>query len=240
MKSSISHVFAFVLMLTIFFFIAFISFEVSISNKVILFNLDRINYYDYAYGSINKNIKEYVVNDDLLDDYNKYITKDMIKEDVTKLINGEEVNHYLDFYDIVEKHDDNPDIDDLYAKNINKIYNNNIFPSKEFSYINKIKTKLDMIPIILIFVAIIVTLSVVLKYMNDKKKYINISIIGSFILLVIPFIFRLFIRRVLYGNVYYTAFIKSIIDTNLVMYIIIVLVIVVGLIIKEKISKKKA
>ena len=240
MKSSISHVFAFILMITIFFFIAFISLEISISNKVLLFNLDRTNYYEYAYGSINKNIKEYVVNDDLLKDYNNYITKDMIKKDVAKLINGEEVNHYLEFYDIVEKYDDNPDIDDLYAKNINKIYNNNIFPSKEFSYVNKIKSKLDIIPITLIFIAVIVTLSVVLKYMNDKKKYINISIIGSFILLAIPFIFRLFIRRILYGNVYYTAFIKSIIDTNLVMYLILGLIIIIGLIIKEKFSKKKA
>jgi hypothetical protein len=87
-------------------------------------------------------------------------------------------------------------------------------------------------------IAIIVTLSVVLKYMNDKKKYINISIIGSFILLAIPFIFRLFIRRIYYGNSYYTSFIKSIIDTNLVMYALIGIIIIIGLLIKEKFSKK--
>ena len=238
MKSSISHAFAFILMITIFLFVAFISFEVSIRNKVILYNLDRINYYDKAYDNINKNIKEYVVNDNLLNDYKNYITKEMIKKDVSKLVNGEKVDHYLEVYNIVEKYDDNPDIDDLYAKNINKIYNNNIFPSKEFSYINKIKTKLDIIPIALIFIAIIVTLSVVLKYMNDKKKYINISIIGSFILLAIPFIFRLFIRRIYYGNSYYTSFIKSIIDTNLVMYALIGIIIIIGLIINGKFSKK--
>ena len=90
MKSSISHVFAFVLMLTIFFFIAFISFEVSVSNKVLLFNLDRINYYEYAYGSINKNIKEYVVNDDLLnalgEEFKNYYESNVEYDDANRTI----------------------------------------------------------------------------------------------------------------------------------------------------------
>ena len=59
------------------------------------------------------------------------------------------------------------------------IYNNNIFPSKEFSYINKIKTKLDIIPITLIFIAIIGVILFFFKKYKDKVAIVNPNILKS-------------------------------------------------------------
>ena len=239
MKSKISHVFSFIIMATTFLLIIYLGFEFSIRNRVIQYNLDKIIYYDRAYDNIDKKLKEYIVNDDVRKEYMDYISKEMIKEDIYNIINKKEVDHYLDFYKIIEKYDDNPDIDDLYARNINDIYKSNIFPTKEYNMISKFKLSDDFIPVLFMFIAILITLSVVLKKMNKKKKYLSISFTGVFILFLFLFLGRIYINNFYYSNSYFTMFLKSIIDTNLAFYVGIILIFIVILIVRELIVDKK-
>lgn len=238
MKSSISHILSFITMISLFFLILFIAFEISVNKGIIKYNLNRIDYYNKATDNIKIKVKEYVVNDDVLNKYLEYINKDLIKEDVDKLLNDKKVDHYLDFYKLIEEFDDNPDIDDLYAKNINSIYQKNIFPTKEYNLILKYKQKLDFVPILIMLLSISISLSVLLKYMYKKKTYLDISFLGVFILLSLLFFIRIYLNKFTYGTTYYTSFIKGIIDTNMVIYAIIIGLFIIYLVLSNIIKNK--
>ena len=224
-------------MISLFFLILFIAFEISVNKGIIKYNLNRIDYYYKATENIKSKVKEYIVNDDILNKYLEYINKDLVKEDVEKLLSDKKVDHYLDFYKIIEEFDDNPDIDDLYAKNINNIYQKNIFPTKEYNLIFKYKQKLDFVPILIMLLSISISLSVLLKYMYKKKTYLDISFLGVFILLSLLFFVRIYLNKFTYGTTYYTSFIKSIIDTNMIVYVVFIGLFIIILVLSNVLKK---
>ena len=157
--------------------------------------------------NIKKEISDYVVNEDVLKDYLDSINKDMIIKDIDILINKGEVDHTDKFYKIIEKYDSNKEICDLYSKNVNSIYKNNLFPSKEFGIINVFKLRQDFIPFFIIFIALLMTMSVILKCISNKRKYFDIAIMGTGILTSMLILIRHYLKGLYYTNDYFTLFI---------------------------------
>ena len=221
MKTKISYLLSFAIMVVLFILILYLGFELSIRSTIVKKNLNSINFYDKAYENIKKEISDYVVNEDVLKDYLDSINKDMIIKDIDILINKGEVDHTDKFYKIIEKYDSNKEICELYSKNVNSIYKNNLFPSKEFGIINVFKLRQDFIPFFIIFIALLMTMSVILKCISNKKKYFDIAIMGTGILTSMLILIRHYLKGLYYTNDYFTLFIRKIIDTNVVIDIII-------------------
>ena len=239
MKDKISYVLSFAIMIVLFLLIIYVGFEISIRSSIVKHNLESINFYDKAYEKINNEIKNYVVNEDILKDYLDYINKDMIIKDIGILIDRKEIDHKEDFYKIISKYDSNKEICELYSSNINNIYKNNLFPSREFGIISIFKLRQDFIPFFIIFMVLLSTMSVILKSISNKKQFIDVSLIGTSIMIFMLLIVRHYLKGFYYTNDYFTLFIKKIIDTNVYIDIIILFIILFTIMVIRKLSRKR-
>lgn len=244
MRTSISHFISFITMVVISVFICFIFIEISFRDRIIIRNLDSINYYQDAYDNIILKIEQNIINEDIKEDYKDYITLEIIKKDIKSIINRQyKVSHYNDFYNIISKYTTDTDISKKYAIMVDDIYANNIFPISEYKIINRvyIKTRNCLI-YSLVFLSIIMILELALYIINNNLKYNKITILSSSILLIFPFIFLNIsqtFRHFVYTNSYYTNFFVKIIN-NIVNSLFIIGLIIVLVIFVLKLSNKKS
>jgi len=222
MKSSVSHFLAFTLMLTLSFVVVLFFSQKQLTQKQIIKNINTINYYENAYNNITNKVDDYIVNQEVKELYNKYITIDIIKDDVNIILNSiysnknVKVSRYDEFYKIINDYNDDKKIDEIYADGINEIYSQNIFPIKEFSLINKLYLDSnDSLFLIVVALGIVVLLSIALFIINRNFKYHRISILSTCVILIMPFVFLEgfgIFKDFLYTNKYYTDFILVIIN----------------------------
>ena len=239
MKDKISYVLSFAIMVVLFLLILYVGFELSIRSSLVKHNLESINYYDKAFDNIKEEISNYIVNEDILKDYLDFINKDMIKNDINDLINKKEIDHKDDFYKIINKYDSSKEICELYSSNINDIYKNNLFPSREFGIISIFKLRQDFIPFLIIFIVLLTTMCVILKAINNKRLFIDVSLMGTSIMIFMLLIVRHYLKGLYYTNDYFTLFIKKIIDSNVIIDILLLLLIILAIIVVRKLSRSK-
>jgi len=240
MSKIVSYLISFIVMILLFLVIIYVGFELSIRSTVVKMNLDGSNYYELAEKGIKDRIKDYVVNEDILKDYLNIINQDMIKKDIDLVISKKDFDHYDEFYDVIKKYDDSKEVCELYAKNINKIYRSNIFPVMEFSILNSLKLQTDFIPFLLIFIVLLSTSIVILKCITNKRLFLDVSMIGTGILMVLLLVLRYYLKGLYYTNDYFTIFIKRIIDTNVITDIALFLLLFLCLVIFRIIVKKRS
>ena len=238
MKNKLSYLLSFAIMIVLFLLIVYVGFEISIRSVIVKHNIESVDYYDKAYENIRKEISNYVVNEDILKDYLGFIDKEMIIEDVNLLIKRNIVDHKEDFYKIISLYDTNEEICELYANSINNIYKNNLFPSKEYGLINVLKLRQDFIPFFVIFIVLLSTMNAILKCITDKKRFIDIALIGTSIMVFMLLIVRHYLKGLYYVNDYFTLLIKKIIDTNVYIDIFILVIILLAIMTYRKLSSK--
>ena len=245
MKNSISHIISFISMILITFYALFIIVEIGIRRSVLIDKLDETDYYESAYENIILNLDKSITNEDIRNEYKKYITIDMIKRDIIGIIIERNISHYDNFYKLVSKYSADKEVCSKNASIINNIYLNNIFPTKEYKLINKIyiKTKC-LILYIGVLTSTVLILQLGLYIINKNFKYNKISLLSSAILNIFPFIFvniTGILNNVVYVNSYYTKFLFSIFDSTIrylfVIGFIIILMYLVSSVIKKE-SKK--
>lgn len=248
MKTSISHLLNFILMIILYFTILFSVYEVSISKKNII-KLLNDNYYNNSYNNIMSEIDNYIVNNEVLELYNKYLSKEMVKEDINIIINNiyqknNQLSKYNDFYKIINSYTDDTEICDIYATNINNIYLKNIFPISELTLINKTYIgNTSSLFISIILSSIVVILSVILFLINKNFKYYKISLLSVSMLLLIPkMLVSTLFSNFQYTNQYFTHLLLKIINSIVNILSIIGLITIILLIfnyLKRLVKNKK-
>ena len=248
MKTSISHTLNFILMIILYFTIFFSVYEVSISKKNIIKLLDD-NYYNDSYNNIIKKIDNYIVNHEVLELYNKYRSKEMIREDINIIINNiyqknNQLSKYDEFYKIINSYTNDTEISNIYATNINNIYLKNILPISELTSINKTYIgNTSSLFISIILSSIIVILSVILFLINKNFKYYKISLLSVSMLLLIPkMLVSTLFSNFQYTNQYFTHLLLKIINSIVNILSIIGLITIILLIfnyLKRLVKNKK-
>ena len=248
MKTSISHLLNFILMIILYFTILFSVYEVSISKKNII-KLLNDNYYNNSYNNIISEIDNYIVNNEVLELYNKYLSKEMVKEDINIIINNiyqknNQLSKYNDFYKIINSYTDDTEICDIYANNINNIYIKNILPISEVTLINKTYIgRTSSLFISIILSSIVVILSVILFLINKNFKYYKISLLSVSMLLLIPkMLVSTLFSNFQYTNQYFTHLLLKIINSIVNILSIIGLITIILLIfnyLKRLVKNKK-
>lgn len=248
MKTSISHLLNFILMIILYFTILFSVYEVSISKKNII-KLLNDNYYNNSYNNIISEIDNYIVNNEVLELYNKYLSKEMVKEDINIIINNiyqknNQLSKYNDFYKIINSYTDDTEICDIYANNINNIYIKNILPISELTLINKTYIgRTSSLFISIILSSIVVILSVILFLINKNFKYYKISLLSVSMLLLIPkMLVSTLFSNFQYTNQYFTHLLLKIINSIVNILSIIGLITIILLIfnyLKRLVKNKK-
>ena len=247
MKSSISHVLAFILMILIVFASTFISLRVSFNSKNVIRVLEKNNYYEESYSKIYKEIDDYVINDELNGLYKKYVTKELVKKDINSIINNfyskkeSQINRYDDFYEIFINYNSDSEIAKVYAGEINDIYVRNIFPTSEFNLLNKVYFgSLDFLFGLIIDIVGILLISAVLAIINKNFKYHTYALSGySIFVIVISVLIKIIFRDFMYTNEYFTKFLMGIISNIFIYQIVVAFIIIACLFILKKITKLK-
>lgn len=250
MKNSISHVLSFVLMTLLVVVTVLLIFQKELRGRYIRKTLEDINYYELAYENIITGVEDYIVNDEVREMYVDYITIDLVKSDINKILGNiyqdedTKFSRYNDFYKIINSYNDDPNIDDKYASGINNIYVKNIFPIYEFNFIHKLhiaNVNVLFVALLLLVIALFVFLALFLINKNFKYHIIGIMGYGTILLLpkIIIKVFKIF-DSFLYTNPYYTKFLLAIMNniTNSLL-IIGLLVILLTIIYKILIRKRK-
>lgn len=224
MKNSLSHILAFCLMILAVITFLLISFQIELRFSVIKKNLQKNDYYYEAYDNILSKSTDYIINDEVLEIYKNYLNVGIIKEDVNKTINNivsdnkEVVSRYSDFYEMMINYCKDDVISKKYALELDKIYINNLFPTKELKSIKELyipSTNLLLFTMALLLIFLIV--AVVLFFINKNFKFHVISLLTTSILLMLPLIFiKVFniFENFLYTNTYYTEFLISIVNNS--------------------------
>ena len=176
MKNSISHILNFILTVLVVLLTVFIAFQISTSKKSIKKILENNYYYDEAHENINNKISNFIINSDILEIYRNYINQDLIKEDLEKYIESDykyNINHYDEFYNLVQEYIKDSSISKEYAKNINDIYVKNIFPVKEFELVNKVRFNIENTAFIaMCFLSIFIIISMFILLLNSTFKFV--------------------------------------------------------------------
>ena len=239
MKKIISHLITFLLFIFISLLIFFNIFEYFISSKTITKTLDNINYYERVQDNIYNNIKYFVTLDEIYELFVNNISVDDIKNDISRLKlsiynNREfEVNKYDLFYELMYKYSSDEEISEAYAKNIAKIYTNNLFPEYPFQIISKLSlSSISVLYIsIILFISIILS-NVILFLLNKNFYYQKISLLSSAIFLTLPFIavnvFQIF-KDFFFTNTYFSnllvTMVENILRTSFVLGLLIIFLI---------------
>ena len=238
MKKIFSNLVAFLLMGLLIIIIIFNVFEISI--KKTNNYLNKSNYLDMVYENIEDKISEYVYNDELLDDYISFFNKKLIKEDINNLINNKEINHNNSLNMIINKYTDNQDIINTYTSNIQNIYINNIFPTKEYKIIsNYVYTLEDIILINFIIISIIIVIFTILYFLNNNFYYHIVSVNAiSYLLIILSIIIKILFNKFNYINEYYTSYFKYIINFNAYTYLgTAIFIIVITVLLIKRVNK---
>lgn len=249
MKSRISYVLAFLLMVIIVLIVVLFFGEVSIRQKNVSRVLNKVDYYDKAYDNIINKIDDFVINEDIKNDYVAYVDKNLVKKDINAILLksflGEDVNvsHYDDFKGIISKYTKDDVITDKYASYINDIYVKNLFPTKIYNFVLHFYIKTTIVVYLFIILSVLFLLiSLVLFILNRNIKYHILSLLSSGICLILPScvinisgIFKDFI----YTNSYFTSFLLNIVYDALNSYLVLGTIFVIGAIFYKMFEKKK-
>lgn len=245
MRKVLLSLLSFILMVILSISCMFIIYEINVSKKSVLKQMDNIQYYQKAYKNIITKVSDYVINEELENEYKKIITIDRVKVDILKSINNvyddtkynvsikEELNEVIKKYDIKDSN-----IIKTHTDGINEIYVNNLFLTKEFKLIKKYTLDFETLMLIT-YVAIFFLLAITLIL---DKQYLKISLISTSITLVMPMIYlNLFniIKNFQYSNSYYTELILTIIESIYFELGLISIVIIIFIILYKLLNLKK-
>lgn len=247
MKNSISHLLAFILMIILSVTIFFVLGEKELRASVITDKLENDNYYYKIYGTILSKIDDYVVNTEVMELYKDYLSVAMIKDDINKSINNAydennlKVSRYNDFYKIINNYSKDSTISKKYAEGIDKIYSNNLFPTRELTLIHKFYVpSTEVLFILVVSLLICLGLWFILFLINNNFKFHIISLLSTSIILILPNIFIKFFGvfdNFVYTNEYYTDVLISIVNDTIASSCLVGLVIIVLLIAYKAIKK---
>lgn len=222
MKNSISHILSFCLMLIILISIFFTLFQIELRTSIIKKNLNKNDYYYDVYDNFLVKLEDYIINEEVLNIYKEYLNIGIIKKDVNKIVKNitvnknNEISRYNDFYNVMLSYCDDDIISKKYALELDKIYINNLFPTKEFKLIYKLHTTSNNLLLFDMTTALIILIiSVILFIINRNFKFHIISLISSTIILILPNIFlKLFniFENFIYTNNHYTKILISVIE----------------------------
>ena len=218
MRASISHIITFITIVLIVFLIFFLDLQFNIRNTILINDLERINYIDDAYNNILKKIDQNIVNDDIKEKYKNYITKDMINNDLSKIIISKDFNigHLNEFYKIIREYTNDDIICSKYSSIINNVYVKNIFPINEYKLISIIYIKIDSLIIYsFIIINIIVILELFLYILNRNLYFNSITILSSGLIIILLKLFlsmTSLLKTFIYTNSYYTKFLLKVIN----------------------------
>lgn len=244
MKSIISNVISFISMLLIIFVVSFVLIQISFRDRFLIKSLSNINYYKQAHNNIIQKLNYEIVNEEIKLEYEKYITIDMIKKDIRRIISSKDgISRYKDFYDIIEKHTTDIEICKKYASNVNDVYTNNLFPLREYKIINKLYIKTnECIMYTSVLISIIVVFELLLLIINNSLKYNKVALLASGILFTIPFLF-IWISGIfnsfIYTNKYYTKFLIGLVGNIKNSLFLVGLIIIITLCIIELFNRKR-
>ena len=246
MKSSITNFISFIIMSVFVCILAFISYEISIREKVLLKRMDNCDYYDRAYKNIDSKLDDFIINEDIKRSYSDYITKDLVTKDINLLISQSyekkpSISRYNDFYKIIEKYTQDDDVKKVYSNKINDIYSSNLVPTQELSLINIFyMSTSSVIFIVISFMTLCIGLVFLLFFINKNLNFIKPILVGVSVLCVIPFVVKLLglFNGFIYTNVYYTDFLLGIIDGIVNVMFIISIVITFILTVKHFVDTK--
>ena len=236
MKKIISYLLSFILFVLMLFIIVFNVLEFSISKEKTISYISNSNYLQKASLNIQNRLNEFIINEDLANNYIKYLNKDLMKKDIIRLINNEEINHNENLFELIKTYTDDKEIINSYTKQVSNIYKNNLFPIYEYKIINNYSFSIDKITLInAIIISIILILFTTLYLINKDFNYHKISLLSLSLLLILGSIFmKIIFHNFGYVNNYYTDYFLSILNINIIIDIVIGLVISIILIIKDK------
>lgn len=217
MKKVINNIISFGVMCFLSFIIVFVSYQFNIRRSIILRRLENIDYYEKTYQNINTKIENFIINDEIKKDYKTFISKEIISNDIKRIVSGMygknvNISRYDDFYNIIKKYSSDKDICSAYSKNINNIYVNNLFPKAEMNIITKLYLGNESFTFITICLSTLCLIFVLTLFLiNRNFKYFIPSLVGSFVICVVPQLFITFgfFNNFIYTNKYYTDFLYS-------------------------------
>ncbi len=245
MKNSISHVLSFTLMILLILISTFVCIKLSFGEKRVIKNLEKSEYYEKSYSNIINEIDNYIINDEVNTSYKEYITKDLVKEDINTIITNfylkkeSKINRYDDFYNIISKYTKDSEIANIYSKDINDIYVNNLFPVSEFNLLNKLYFgSLDLLFGLIVSILILLFISVALLFINKSFKYHRYALSGySIFIILVNILIKIIFRNFLYTNEYFTKFLVSLVS-HIFSYQLIIAIILIIIIFITKNKKK--
>jgi len=224
MKNSISHVLTFILMIIFSVIIFFVAGEKELRSSVIVNRLEKENYYYKIYGTILSKVDDYVANEEVMQLYKDYLSIDLVKNDVNKIIRNIyankslNVSRYDDFYHIINEYSKDSTISKKYAEGINQIYMNNLFPTREMTLIHELYVPTtDVIFILIVALFLCLFISLLLFVLNKNSKFHIIAMLSSSIIFILPNIFIKFFGifdNFVYTNEYFTDVLISIINNT--------------------------
>lgn len=246
-KNSINNLLAFILMSILAMLLVFMIFENNLSLNRVIKNMNNTNYYNKVYNNLIEKINDFIILEDVQEQYKDYVKIDLIKEDINKIVKGiydenyYKVNRYDDFYNIMFEYSKDEEVSEKYAHEINNIYKANLFPVMPFKLINKLYLKNNIQFVIIITLSLLILfLGYILYIINKSYKYVVTSFLGMSILIILPNIFlKLFkvFDGFIYTNEYFTNIILKIIyntfNTLTIIGIVNILIIFVLWLIKE-------
>lgn len=220
MKSSISHILSFIIMILLIVISTFISIKLSFGEKRVIKILENTEYYEKSYSNIYKEIDNYVINDEVNASYKKYITKDLVTKDINNIIRNfylkkeSKINRYDDFYKIISEYTKDNEIANIYSKDINEIYVKNLFPVDEFNLLNKVYFgSLDLLFGLIVSILILLALSVILLFINKNFVYHRYALSGySIFIILINILIKILFKDFLYTNEYFTSFLVTLVS----------------------------
>lgn len=237
MKNSISYILSFILMIIFTLSMFFIIGQKELRSSVIVNRLEKDNYYYKIYGNILSKIDDYVINEDIMKSYKDYLSIDIVKSDIKRVINNIysnkdlEISRYDDFYKIIKGYSNDTVISQKYAEGINKIYRNNLFPTRELTLIHKVYIpSTDVLFYFIVAMLLCLAISIGLFIINGNFKFHTISLLASAIIFILPNIFIKFFGifdNFVYTNEYYTEILLSIVKGTISSSCLLGLVIII-------------
>ena len=233
MKTAINYVLSFIIFALLIIVIVFNVTQFSISKRYVTNYINKSNYSEKVFTNIQGKIDEFIFNKKLQQDYLNFLSKDLIKSDIIKLINNNKIDNDKELSYIIKNYSNDEEIIDNYNKQVNDIYQNNLFPILEFKLLSKYFFGFDKIFFIDIILFVIISFSFTgLSFINRNFYYHKISFLSLSISLILGSIFiKIIFHNFNYLNYCYTAFFLNIINFNFIIYLLIGIIIIAFLII---------
>ena len=232
MKKVFGYILSFNLMIFIALLIMFNIFELSIKKSSTFNYLNKSKYYEVVKDRLNNELNNYVFEENLRNDCLNYFNNDLIRYDLYKELHNNTIDHKENIKSIVLNYTKEKDIIESYSNKINDIYNNSLFPIREYNILYRLYFGFEKILLVDIFLIILIFSSLMVLYLlNYSKEYIRISFLSIGTFFIITYIFSRFIFiRFSFLDIYF----KHILSLNINIYLLIGLVIMLIFILKYK------